>query len=357
MSFAFIEFFAGGGMARLGLGDRFECVFANDFDPAKGRAYAANFGSEHLSVCDIAALTVADLPGCADMAWASPPCVGFSEAGNRGGMADPRSNCFHAFLKLIEGLNAEGRAPRLVVIENVAALTTSRSGADFAHVRSRLEAAGYDAATAIIDAQYFVPQSRERVFVLAARDRPDIGSFVEGALKRLPQRPDFGLEDMIDEGAAWDEPAKTSYRISLLNIGNRLKLDGARRRAQASFNPVYGAGYRRMRSEGGDTRTQRLEVRFDDLAGAIRTGKGGSSRQIVLRANPDGSVQSRLMAPREAARLMGLLESYVLPESVVEAIDLAGDGVVVPVVRWLAEHVFEPILAAAEDQSCLKAAE
>ena len=62
-------------------------------------------------------------------------------------------------------------------------------------------------------------------------------------------------------------------------------------------------------------------------------------------------VRSRLLAPREAARLMGLPDSYKLPENYNEAYHLVGDGVVVPVVRFLAAWILEPLLVGdAEDK-------
>jgi hypothetical protein len=69
----FFEFFAGGGMARAGLGDSWRCVLANDIDAKKGASYAANWGAEGLRVCDIADLTSDDMPERPDLAWLSPP--------------------------------------------------------------------------------------------------------------------------------------------------------------------------------------------------------------------------------------------------------------------------------------------
>lgn len=75
----FLEFFAGGGMARLGLGPRWRCLFANDFDAAKCAAYRANFGGADLVEADIASLAASDLPReRADLAWASFPCQDLS---------------------------------------------------------------------------------------------------------------------------------------------------------------------------------------------------------------------------------------------------------------------------------------
>jgi DNA (cytosine-5)-methyltransferase 1 len=107
-----------------------------------------------------------------------------------------------------------------------------------------------------------------------------------------------------------------------------------------------GTLFRRMRDEP-EGRVQRVEVRFDGIAGCLRvTKRGGSSRQrLALIEN--GRVRSRPISPRECARLMGLPNSYQLPANATEALSLAGDGVCVPIVRHLAEHLLEPILAAA----------
>jgi site-specific DNA-cytosine methylase len=138
------------------------------------------------------------------------------------------------------------------VIENVVALTTSRGGADFARIRSRLESSGFDVATAIIDAQHFVPQSRERVFLIAARDPPDIGSFVEETLSGCRGNPISASRRSSKMAPHGNDSVKTNYRLSLMSMGNRLKLDGAIRRAKAISASVYGCAYRRMRNEGGD---------------------------------------------------------------------------------------------------------
>ena len=67
--FAFYEFFCGGGMARAGLGPRWRCAFANDFDGEKAKTYVANWGAAELRVADVATLEAHDLPDRADLAW------------------------------------------------------------------------------------------------------------------------------------------------------------------------------------------------------------------------------------------------------------------------------------------------
>ena len=78
---SFYEFFAGGGMARAGLGPEWSCLFANDIDPKKSATYAANWSEERLKIGDVAKLTTGDLPGAANLAWASFPCQDLSLAG------------------------------------------------------------------------------------------------------------------------------------------------------------------------------------------------------------------------------------------------------------------------------------
>jgi DNA (cytosine-5)-methyltransferase 1 len=170
----FHEYFAGGGMARIGLGPGWRCDFANDFCPIKGVSYAANFGADHLVVADVATLAPSDLPGFPALVWASPPCQDISLAGNGAGLTGDRSGAFWPWWNLMRGLVAEGRAPRLIVVENVAALVTSNHGADFAAVTRALAEAGYVVGAMVIDAAMFVPQSRERVFIVGAGGDADL---------------------------------------------------------------------------------------------------------------------------------------------------------------------------------------
>jgi DNA (cytosine-5)-methyltransferase 1 len=110
---------------------------------------------------------------------------------------------------------------------------------------------------------------------------------------------------------------------------------------------MVGTVYKRTRLDERGAKVQRAEVRFDDVAGCLRTPAGGSSRQVIIVV--DGKkVRSRLISARETARLMGLDEDYKLPKNYNEAYHLTGDGVAVGVVRHLAEHIFEPLLGLDE---------
>ena len=359
--FTFYEFFAGAGMARLGLGEDWRCLFANDVDPMKAAAYRANFGDDDLREGDVWKLHPADLAGGADLAWASSPCQDLSLAGARAGLTGARSSAFFGFWWLMEALAGQDRAPRAIVIENVAGLFNSHGGRDFEAVCAALAGAGYRFGALEIDAAAYLPQSRSRCVIVATTEDPGLlagdGSpsrMAQQARSRLPAalqsrwidwrlpappRRNLDLAALLepDDAVAWRSAPQTAALVDLMDDLHRRRLE----LALAADERRVGAAFRRMR--GG---RQRTEARFDGLAGCLRTPGGGSSRQFVLVAEA-GQVRSRLLTGREAARLMGLPEAYRLPERSNAALHLAGDGVVVPMVRHLAAAILEPLLSGA----------
>lgn len=363
----YYEFFAGGGMARAGLGPDWECLLANDISIKKGSAYRANWGDEHLRVEDIFNLNPIDLPGHADLAWGSFPCQDLSLAGIGQGLQGARSGAFWGFWRLIEGLNKAGRKPRVVILENVVGALTSRNGKDFEQIAKAVVSEGYCVGAIVMDAVHFVPQSRPRVFIVGVDKDMLLSRNIHSkhpssvwhsdalmcAFNRLPSavksawrwwslpRPAMQskvLADIVElepQGVRWHTPAETQKILSMMTDVNRCKVI----EAQRSGSIKVGAIYKRTR-EG----VQRAEVRFDGVAGCLRTPVGGSSRQVIMIV--DGpQVRTRLISSREAARLMGLPEAYVLPERYNDAYHLLGDGVVVDVVAYLKTHLLAPIMS------------
>ena len=349
-------------MARLGLGPDWRCLFANDFDPLKAATYCANFhdAADHFHEGDVWALEPDDLPGAADLAWASSPCQDFSLAGARAGLKGGRSSAFFGFWRLVEGLAAQGRAPRAIVIENVSGLLTSHGGADFTALCTALADMDYRFGALEIDAGLFTPQSRPRVFVVAVRGSvptegpsPFHTRAVRAAQARLPDalrnrwvwwplsapaRRNADLASLLEANAAcrWRSAGETAGLLAMMDTRNRAKVDAL---VSAGGRHV-GAVFRRMRAGH-----QRAEVRFDGVAGCLRTPRGGSSRQLLL-AIEDGVIRSRWLTAREGARLMGLSDTYRLPGAQNPGLHVIGDGVVVPVVRHLAAELLEPLLDA-----------
>jgi DNA (cytosine-5)-methyltransferase 1 len=165
----------------------------------------------------------------------------------------------------------------------------------------------------------------------------------------LRQKRNVTLADIIEDaptGVSWRSKSDTDQLLAMMAPLHLAKVEAAQRASLSSGTRMVGGYYRRMRDEAGG-RVQRVEIRFDDVAGCLRTAKGGgSSIQDIMVIDGD-TVRTRRLSPREAARLMGLPDDYKLPSDYVTASDLMGDGVAVPAVRHLAEHILEPLLAAS----------
>jgi len=359
-------------MARAGLGaDNWLCRFANDFDHKKSAAYRENWGDGTLRTDDVRNITTKDLPGRADVAWASFPCQDLSLAGGGAGLKGDRSGTFWPFWSLMKGLGAEEREPSIIALENVCGTLTSHGGKDFAAICSSFASANYTFGALVIDASEFVPHSRPRLFIVGVRHDIEIPESLFAcapspkwhtralcaAQERIPKElrtnwvwwslpappaRNNRLTDLIEadpSDVSWRTDAETRQILGMMSEVNLKKVEWAK----AQQRRIVGTIYRRTRFDERGCKVQRAEIRFDEIAGCLRTPAGGSSRQLILVVEGN-LVRSRLISGRETARLMGLPEEYSLPKNYNEAYHLTGDGVVVPVVRHLATHLFEPIL-------------
>ena len=370
MSRTFYEFFAGGGMARAGLGLNWKCLFANDFDRKKGETYKLNWGHDDLIVDDIRNIAPEEMPGKPDLIWGSFPCQDLSLAGGGAGLRGNRSGSFWPFIAHIQNLRDEGRAPAVIALENVLGTLTSHGGTDFTAICQALTDLGYTYGAIIVDAVHFVPQSRPRLFVIGVRNdlkieantrieepkAPWHTTGLKNAYKRLPaslqknwqwwQMPEptkrtTKFADFVEANPAstrWHKASETTALLSMMSEVNLAKVETAK----ASGVKMVGTIYKRTRHEHG-IKVQRAEIRFDEIAGCLRTPAGGSSRQLIMVVEGN-KIRSRLISTRETARLMGLPDTYQLPERYNEAYHLTGDGVVVPVVRYIAKHLLEQLI-------------
>lgn len=370
-------------MVRAGLGSGWTCLFANDFDMKKSLTYGRNWGSGCLKTADICSLSAAELPGHADLAWASFPCQDLSLAGGGAGLRGDRSGTFWPFWDIMKSLIIADRPPTIIVVENVCGAITSHNGKDFAAICTTFSEAGYRYGALVIDAKHFVPQSRPRLFVVGVRANTPLPMglslnepsdlwhtrALRAAHVALPRKARSSwlwwslpstskrilrFSDLIEnvpKGVIWHTRGQTAALLAMMSDINLAKVEAAKRSARR----VVGSVYKRTRHDDVGRKVQRAEVRFDDLAGCLRTPAGGSSRQTIIVVE-NGDVRSRLISPRETARLMGLAENYQLPTNYNEAYHLTGDGVAVPVVRHLAQHVFEPILIPTFEQPIRAAA-
>lgn len=375
----FYEFFAGGGMARAGLGPEWECLFSNDFDHKKSSAYMQNWGEGELRTCDVGTVKPESLPGRANLVWASFPCQDLSLAGGGAGLRGDRSGTFWPFWDVVKGLISQNRAPEIIALENVCGTLTSHQGKDFEAICTAFNDAGYHFGAMVVDAVLFVPHSRPRLFVIGVRG--DIGLPIdiyrhgpsaqwhpramrtahENLPPRLKQRwvwwdmpipnnREATFADLVEDdpdSVQWHTREETQGLLSMMSEINRAKVKEAQKQAKETGLRLVGTIYRRTRRDENGAKVQRAEIRFDDVAGCLRTPAGGSSRQLIMVVDAK-RVRSRLISSRETARLMGLPDSYILPPNYNEAYHLTGDGVAVPVVHHIAQNIFTPLLADME---------
>lgn len=379
-AFNYYEFFAGAGMARAGLGEGWHCLFANDCDDFKKTFYEKNWQNEHFDARDVALVEPSDLPGLADLAWASFPCQDLSQAGAQLGigLADSetatRSGAVWPFLDLVRELAKDGRHPVLLALENVVGLLNSNGGVDFRTICAALSGIGYRFGAVVADASHFVPQSRPRVFIVAVRREvplpgglhrelpaepwhsqvllraraglpaADAANWVWWSLGDAPaSRPD-ALADIVDLGsdAEWNTDEATARLVGMMSDMQLKRLA----EAKLAGRPMIGSLYLRMRPNGKGGNVQRAEIAFGKTLGCLRTPKGGASRPRILVVEGE-RVRSRLLSPREAASLMGLAPDFILPKTYDESFRLIGDGVVPQVVRFLADGLLEPLATHA----------
>ncbi len=358
----FAEFFAGIGLVREAIEPLgWQCVFANDIAPRKEEMYRQRFGDEHFLLGDIHDLGVGDLPQGLDLVTASFPCIDLSLAGNRAGLAGQHSGTIWPFLDIVTALCIQRRPPAAVLLENVTGFLTSRGGADLADVCRRLAAVDYVIDVLFVDARWFRPQSRPRLFV-AARQREQEGPWQRSdaqpsrlrpaAVRRFEAaHPDLPLVDLPLPAPPAETPS------TLVSVLEKLPPDDARwwpeDRVASLVAEMASPNRRRVTQllagerDGVATMYRRRrhgrtvgELRPDRLAGCLRTPQGGSSVQFLVDCR-SGTPRIRPLTGREYARLQGA-DSFPIEVNDRQARLGFGDAVCVQAVRWLVQHAFGP---------------
>lgn len=342
---------------RLGLEPvGFKVVFANDVDERKEILYAANFGLCHFALGDIRRVSGGDVPDV-DLATASFPCTDVSLAGWRMGLDGKQSGMFWEFARVLREMGS--RKPKAVMLENVPSLASSRDGDDLHRVLAELNDLGYWCDLFQLDARWWVPQSRPRVFIvgglLPTRMKGSWGpsklrpAWINGFVSRHPGlrliasrlgEPKESAESLqavlakcAPEDPVWWEATRLSRFLEELSPVQARRLDSLK----SSRSPTWRTAYRRTR--GGKPQ---WEIREDQISGCLRAVRGGSSRQAVVEAGR-GEVRVRWMTSREYARLMGAPDYKLVGVSENVALFALGDAVCVPAVNWLAENYLRPL--------------
>lgn len=356
------EFFAGIGLMRLGLERAgWRVVWANDIDEDKHAMYHGHFSDDdgHFFLGDVHALGPENVPSVG-LATASFPCNDLSLAGSRRGLAGQHSSAFWGFVDAVKNMHPR---PPLVLLENVSGFLTSHNGNDFRDACLALNELGYSVDAFIIDALLFVPQSRQRMFIVGKREKRKLGRVAETSsfyqcqlrpaaladfilwhpeinwsIRSLPriQKRKTTLAEIIEDipanSAYWWSKERAEYLLNQMSEKHRAKADAM----IAGKAVTYGTVFRRVRNG-----RSMAELRTDGVAGCLRTPRGGSGRQILFAAGR-GRYAVRLITPRECARLMGA-DEFRITGTLNKALFGFGDAVCVPVITWIGEHYLNPV--------------
>jgi len=362
----FAEFFSGIGLVRMALERHgWKVAYANDIDPDKYKMYSQRFQDkpELVDLQDIHKISADRVPNVT-LATASFPCNDLSVAGSRNGLNGKKSSSFWGFIRLLGEMNS--RRPPIVLIENVPGFLNSNNGKDFRDAMMALNNLGYSVDPFLVDAAWFVPQSRLRLFVigqisdkllettdkltvraLESRFRPrKLVDFINNNpeitwnIREMPQITSTGLtltdiiHDPPHESPEWWSGKRAAYLLSQMSPRHRKVAESM----MSGSGWSYGTVFRRIRNG-----KSMAELRTDGIAGCLRTPRGGSAKQIVVKAGK-GSFFARLLTPLECARLMGAGDNN-LPSSASQAFFGFGDAVCVPVIEWIAIHRLNPLVA------------
>jgi DNA (cytosine-5)-methyltransferase 1 len=326
----FFDLFCGIGGFRLGLERAgHECVGSCEIERHARTIYGKNFGAEP-EYADAFKLDARALPDF-DILAAGFPCQAFSLAGKRLGFADTRGTLFFEIARI-----AGQKRPRYLFLENVKGLLSHDEGRTFGTILSTLDELGYDAEWQVINGRYFLPQNRERVFIIGhLRGEPFKQVFPLGSYGETPDGRDGG-------------GAEATHTIDA-NYGKGPDDHGAR--------TVIASGLWQSRG---------FEVRKDGVMHCMK-GQGGSAGNFIqiaasrtregskhLEGNKDGLAFSltsaqhdnllrdaqtiRRLTSTECERLMGFPDGWTEGVSDTSRYRCLGNAVMPPVIEYIARH-------------------
>ena len=338
--FTFVDLFAGiGGMRKAfdELGGK--CIFTSEWDKYSRQTYMANYQSDHDIAGDITKIAACDIPEH-DLLVAGFPCQPFSIAGvsKKNSLGKP-----HGFADKTQGTLffdvariIEYHRPKAILLENVKNLGRHDKGKTFAVICDTLKELGYFFDWKVIDAGYWVPQHRERIFIAGFREDCDF-SFDRFPLPPESDRPALHTilhpedgSEQVDVPFIIGPTGKVADKYTLSDhLWEYLQLYAEKHRARGN-----GFGYGLV---GPNNIARTLSARYFKDGSEILVKQHGK--------NP------RRLTPRECARLMGFDEpsgnSFVIPVSDTQAYRQFGNAVVVPVVkavgRYLLDYLFEGV--------------
>lgn len=301
-----IDLFAGIGGTRLGfhLTGRTASIFSSEIDKFAIKTYQANFGDVPFG--DITKISASEIP-THDILVGGFPCQAFSQAGKKLGFEDTRGTLFFEIARILDS-----KRPKTFLLENVKNLLNHDKGRTFSTIRQALIDLDYDIHLLIYKAKDFgVPQNRERIYI--------VGFDKKTVLNYSTFTPPIPPCTETSVGSILEHNVNEKYTIS-----DELWQGHQRRKIENKKNGK-GFGYSLFTESSPYTNT--ISARYY---------KDGSEILIAQEnRNP------RKLTPREAARLQGFPDNYIIPVSDTQAYKEFGNSVAVPVINAIAKEIIK----------------
>lgn len=299
-----IDLFAGIGGTRLGFYQtgKTNVVFSSEIDKFAIKTYKANFGEAPFG--DITKISEFDVPDH-DILVAGFPCQAFSQAGKKLGFEDTRGTLFFEIARILKA-----KRPKAFLLENVKNLKSHDSGRTYETIENTLKDLNYDVHSVLFKAKDFgVPQNRERIYIVGF-DKTKVKNYKDFSFP-IPPCVEVSVGDILEN------KVDSKYTIS------DALWQGHQRRKQEHKIKGNGFGYTIFNQQSPYTNT--LSARYY---------KDGS--EILIEQKGDNP---RKLTPREAARLQGFPENYIIPVSDTQSYKQFGNSVAVPVINAIAKEI------------------
>ncbi|MFK5913620.1 MAG: DNA (cytosine-5-)-methyltransferase [Woeseiaceae bacterium] len=341
--FTFIDLFAGIGGIRMGFEKNGgHCVFTSEWDKYAAMTYGENFHTDHPVVGDITKIDINDIPDH-DVLLAGFPCQPFSIAGvskkNSLGRAHGFEDKTQGTLFFDVARIIKKKQPKAFLLENVKNLKSHDKGRTFQVIKETLEEElGYKIFTNIVDGKGFVPQHRERIYIVGFKDDTDF-SWDDFRHRNKDAKtmvdifhPQDGSENSLKENLQnyiVGTKGKVNDKYILSDKLWKYLFDYAAKHKAKGNGFGYG-----MVTKKSTSRTLSARYYKDGSEILVNRGKG----------NP------RRLTPRECARLMGYPESFKIPVSDTQSYKQFGNSVVMPVINEIARIMKPRIVTLIEEE-------
>ena len=315
-NYKFIDLFAGIGGFRIALNSLgLECVFSNDYDKHACTTYSANFGE--IQCKDVNEIKAHEIPEF-DMLCGGFPCQPFSIAGvskknslgMKHGFEDKKQgNLFFEIIRIINHHN-----PKILFLENVKNLKSHDKGKTWGVIKSELERAGYYVFDKIVDGKYYVPQHRERIYIVCFNK--SVFPKIKFEFPEYPKKRAYELVDVVS--------GKVDEKYTLTDhLWNYLQ--NYKKKNQEKGNG-FGFG---LIDKDKDEYTRTMSARYyKDGSEILLYQKGKNPRRVT---------------PKEAAKLQGFPDNFIIPVSDTQAYRQFGNSVVVPAIFATAQKIIQTV--------------